>query len=147
MKVINIKADMWRLSPDWAVAGTRGSFGCCVLVFEFSPQWEKLFKRITFFPADKEEGIAVLMSENSVKVPDEVMSCAGTAIFVVDGVGEDGMTLVSSRGELRVVDTAYPGGREPREYTPTEIDQLRAELVSIRSEIKSLRKEVSGNGI
>ena len=143
MKIINIKADLWRLSPDWAVAGTRGSFGSCKLMFDLSPDWETLGKRITFFPAGEKEGIAVIMSNSSVTVPDEVMACAGTAGFVLDGIGEDGVALVSTRGELRVIDTASPGGREPKEYVPSEIDQLRAALESLRREVEMLKKEAA----
>ncbi len=140
MKEIKIKADLWRLSPNWAVAGTRGSFGSCRIVFELSPDWQGMNKRITFFPAGGGEGVALLLNANAVRVPDEVMASAGTAVFVLDGIDADGNSLVSARGELRVVDTASPGGREPKEYVPSELDQLRAELESIRGEIEALKK-------
>lgn len=140
MKEINIKTDLWKLTPDWAVAGTRGSFGSCKIVFELSPDWQGMNKRVTFFPAGGNEGIALLLSGNAVRVPDEVMACAGTARFVLDGIDAGGNRLVSARGELRVVDTAYPGGREPKEYAPSEFDQLRAEIESLRGEIEALKK-------
>ncbi len=143
MKIINIKADLWRLTPDWAVAGTRGSFGSCEIVFDLSPDWQGMNKRITFFPAGEDEGVALLMSGNSVRVPDEVMARAGTAFFVLDGIDSDGQRLVSARGELRVIDTASPGGREPKEYVPSEIDQLRAALESLRREVEMLKKEAA----
>ncbi len=143
MKIINIKADLWRLTPDWAVAGTRGSFGSCEIVFDLSPDWQGMNKRITFFPAGEDEGVALLMSGNSVRVPDEVMARAGTAFFVLDGIDPDGQRLVSARGELRVIDTASPGGREPKEYVPSEIDQLRAALESLRREVEMLKKEAA----
>jgi hypothetical protein len=79
------------------------------------------------------------MPENSVRLPDEVMCSAGTASFVLDGVGEDGTVLVSARGELRVVDTAEPGGREPEVRVPSELEQLRAALESLRRELEGLK--------
>jgi hypothetical protein len=141
MKEIKIKADLWKIAPQWAVAGTRGSFGSCKLTFDLSPDWEGLGKRITFFPAGGGEGVAILISGSSVTVPDEVMACAGTAVFVLDGISPEGKRLVSTRGELRVIDTAFPGGREPKDQIPGEIDQLRAEVALLRAEIESLKKE------
>ena len=141
MKEINIKADLWKLTPDWAVAGTRGSFGSCRIVFDLSPDWQCMNKRITFFPAGGGEGVLLILSGNAVRVPDEVMARAGTATFVLDGIDPDGNRLVSTRGELRVIDTAFPGGREPKEYAPSELDQLRLEITSLRREIEALKKE------
>lgn len=138
MKEIKIKADLWRLTPDWAIAGTKGSFGSCKMVFDLSPDWESLARRVTFFTTEN-EAVAVIMDENSVSVPDEVMSRAGTAFFVLDGVGEDGRVLVSAKGELRVVDTAEPGGREPETCTPSELDQLRAAFEALRREVEELK--------
>lgn len=138
MKEIKIKADLWRLTPDWAVAGTRGSFGCCKVVFNLSPDWEELARRVTFFPAEG-EAVAVIMNGDSVRVPDEVMSRAGTASFVLDGVGKDGSVLVSACGELRVVDTAEPGGREPETRVPSELEQLRAAVGALQRELEELK--------
>ena len=138
MKEIIIKADLWRLTPDWAVAGTKGSFGFCKMVFDLSPDWENLSRRITFFPTEC-EAVAVMMDGNSVRVPDEVMARAGTASFVLDGVGEDGTVLVSAKGELRVVDTAEPGGREPEVRVPSELEQLRAAFEALRREVEDLK--------
>lgn len=140
MKEIKIKADSWRLSPCWAVAGTRSSFGMSRITFDFSPEWDELGKRVTFFPADGSEAVALIVTADSVIIPDEVMANAGTAEFVVDGEDLRGGRLVSERGELRVVDTAEPGGREPKTLTPTENEQLRAEIGFLRAEIERLKE-------
>ncbi|MBQ2384928.1 MAG: hypothetical protein II292_01840 [Clostridia bacterium] len=140
MKTVKIRADLWHLTPLWAVAGTRGSFGSCRLEFDLSPQWAALCKRVTFFPAGSEDGVVLCMQGNSVIVPDEVMARAGTAFFVLDGTGLGGESLVSSRGELRVVDTATPGGREAKKRTPSEFDQLRAEIAFLRREIENMKR-------
>ncbi len=131
MKEINIKVNGIWLSPDWAVAGTRGSFGSAVMVFSFSPEWDGLAKRITFFPAEGSEPVAILIGNENVRVPDEVMAAAGNAGFVIDGVCE-GEVFITKRGELRVVDTVSPGGREPQIRTPSEYEQLRAEIERLK---------------
>ena len=139
MKEINIKADLWHLTPDWAVAGTKGSFGSCNMVFDLSPDWEHLARRVTFFPVGAKYGVVLIMQGDSLRVPDEVMAQAGTASFVLDGVGADGCVLVSTRGELRIIDTAEPGGCEPAERVPNEIEQLRAALHALWEEFEKLK--------
>ena len=141
MKEIRITADLWHLTPDWAVAGTRGSFGMTSMKFDLSTDWDRLGKRITFFPADASRAVAVIMEGDSVSVPNEVMAHAGTASFVLDGIGVSGETLISRRGELRIIDTAEPGGDEPIESTPSEIAQLRAIIEDLRAEFIKLKNE------
>ena len=140
MKTVKIRADLWHLTPLWAVAGTRGSFGSCQLEFDLSPQWAALCKRVTFFPAGCEDGVVLYMQGDSVIVPDEVMAHAGTAFFVLDGIGSGGEVIVSTRGELRVVDTLTPGGREAQKRVPSELDQLRAEISALRREIENMKQ-------
>ena len=147
MKSIKIRADLWRLTPLWAVAGTRGSFGSCELSLDLSPQWKELSKRVTFFPADSSDAVCVIVTSDSVRVPDEVMACSGTASYVIDGISESGAVLVSAKGELRVIDTADPGGREALERTPSEAEQIRAELAALRRELRELKEEKNGIAI
>ena len=112
MKEIKLRADGIWLSPLWAVAGTRGSYGSCVLKLDFSPEWEGMRKRVTFFPADGSDAVEVPIENGEAVIPDEVMERAGTAEFVIDGEC-DGRKLVTEKGELRVIDTARPGGKNP----------------------------------
>ena len=144
MKNVKIRADLWRLTPMWAVAGTRGSFGSCTLSLDLSPDWEDLSKRVTFFPADGSDAVCVSVRSDEVRVHDEVMARAGTASYVIDGILESGEVLVSARGELRVVDTAEPGGNEALERTPSEAEQIRAELAALRREIRELKEAKNG---
>ncbi len=144
LKEIKIAVNGIWLEPSWAVAGTRGSFGSCRLRFEFSPEWERLQKRVTFFPADGSEPVAILIKNGEVTLPCEVMAAAGSAGFVIDGVGEDGETLLTEKGELRVVDTVEPGGKEPIERTPSLLEQLRTEIASLRAEIEKLKGQRDG---
>lgn len=144
MKTINIKADGIWLEPSWAVAGTRGSYGSCRIRFDFSPEWEGCEKRATFFPADGSDAVEVILHNDEVLLPDEVMMHAGSADFVIDGVTTTGERLVSQKGELRIVDTAEPGGRSPIARTPDIIEQLRCEIACLRSEIDKLKEKKDG---
>ena len=112
MKEIKFRANGIWLEPLWAVAGTRGSWGSSVMKVEFSPEWEGMRSRVTFFPANGAEAVEVIVENGEVIIPDEVMESAGTAAFVIDGE-VDGRRFVSEKGELRVIDTANPGGKNP----------------------------------
>ena len=112
MKEIKLRADGIWLEPTWAVAGTRGSWGSCVLKIDFSPEWEEMRKRVTFFPADGSDAVEVWLEKDGAVIPDEVMECAGTAEFIIDGE-IDGRKFITEKGELRVIDTARPGGKNP----------------------------------
>lgn len=128
MKNINIKVDGIWLEPIWAVAGTRGSWGICVLKVDFSPEWEEMRKRVTFFPADGSDAVEVPIENNEAVIPDEVMEHAGTAEFVIDGE-VDGRILVTQKGELRIIDTARPGGKNPLLLElKEELEKLKARL-------------------
>ena len=128
MKNINIKVDGIWLEPIWAVAGTRGSWGICALKVDFSPEWEEMRKRVTFFPADGSDAVEVPIENNEAVIPDEVMEHAGTAEFVIDGE-VDGRILVTQKGELRIIDTARPGGKNPLLLElKEELEKLKARL-------------------
>ena len=140
MKDIYIKTEGWHLNPDWAVAGTRGSFGCARLVFELSPEWEGLALRATFFP--REGGaVSVIMTEPRVVIPREVYCYAGNAEFVLDGVSADNVRLISARGTLRVIDTAEPGGKLAGPPCVSEIEALRIAFAELRAEIEQIKHE------
>ncbi len=137
MKEIKIAVNGIWLEPSWAVAGTRGSFGSCRLRFEFSPEWERLQKRVTFFPADGSDAVEIPIENDEAVIPDEVMAHAGSAGFVIDGEC-DGKRIVSGKGELRVIDTARPGGKAPAYL------ELREELNALRAEYEKLKGQRDG---
>lgn len=143
MKDIHIKVEGWRLYPDWAVAGTRGSFGCARLVFELSSEWDGLALRATFFPRDG-GAVSVIMTEPRVVIPWEVYCFAGNAEFVIDGVSADNARLISARGTLRVINTAEPGGRIAQTHCVSEIEALRIALAELRTEMKLIKNKLNG---
>ncbi len=143
MKDIYIKAEGFRLVPDWAVAGTRGSYGVSRLIFEFSDNWDGLYKTVTFFPGGREGGVKLIMNDNTAIIPPEVLSVAGNSTFVVDGFRE-GVKLISLVGRLRVVDTATPGGVDSVEPTPSELEQLRLSIGNLEKEAKETENSIRG---
>ncbi|MBQ2241342.1 MAG: hypothetical protein II319_04275, partial [Clostridia bacterium] len=43
----------------------------------------------------------------------------------------------------KMINKAAPGGREPKVYVASELDQLRAELESLRRELESMKRGVA----
>ena len=51
---IMVYVDKYSVSPYDIQIGTRGSVGIEILQFTFSPEWDGLQKRITFYANDRE---------------------------------------------------------------------------------------------
>jgi hypothetical protein len=142
---INIQADGFRLTPDWAVVGTEGSYGVSTLAFEFDKAWDGLMRRVTFYPADGAEPIEVLVEGGEVAVPAEVLAAAGTAEYVLDGTCE-GVRLISLCGRLRVLQTKGAGGGESAGATEDAYAQLVALIQAGAMRGKSAYEVAVDNG-
>jgi len=141
MKEIAIKVNGIWLEPLWAVAGTRESFGSCALKFEFSADWDGREKCVTFFPADGSSEVELVVRGDRVRVPDEVMACAGSSGFVVNGIDGESV-LFTQKGELRVVDTVHASGKTGKK-SECLADQLRRELYLLRAKYEKLKARCS----
>lgn len=143
-----MRATGFRLEPDWDIAGTVGSRGMAAISFEFGEEWEGLAKRITFFPKGETSSVTVILNndDDEVVLPSEVFLHPGEATFVIDGVGEGDVRLITLRGRLRVLDTGVPGGTDPAEPTPTELEQIRAALSDLTYELDGKIDALEGGG-
>ena len=143
-----MRATGFRLEPDWDIAGTVGSRGMATISFEFGEEWEGLAKRITFFPKGENSPVTVILNndDDEVVLPSEVFLHPGEATFVIDGVGEGDVRLITLRGRLRVLDTGVPGGAEPAEPTPTELEQIRVALSDLAYELDEKIDALGGGG-
>ena len=63
---IMVYVDKYSVSPYDIQIGTRGSVGIEILQFTFSPEWDGLQKRITFYANDRELAAAFLLPQNGV---------------------------------------------------------------------------------
>jgi hypothetical protein len=142
---INVQADGYRLTPDWAVVGTEGSYGVSTLAFEFDKAWDGLMRRATFYPADGSQPIEVLVSDGEVAVPAEVTAAAGTAEYVLDGT-RDGVRLISLCGRLRVLQTKGAGGDDSAGASEDAYAQLVALIQTGAMRGKSAYEVAVDNG-
>lgn len=139
-----IKANNYSLSPRRVVAGTRGSYGIETLDFAFSPEWNGLTKRVTFYPVDSSP-VSVLYEGEPIKIPAEVMATAGVAQFTLSGL-RDGAALISVTGQLDVFDTNDPVNDPALQPTPSELEQVIALMTEAVETAQSVRDDAD-NGV
>lgn len=135
-----MRATGFRLDPDWDIAGTVGSRGVASISFDFSNEWQGLAKRLTFYPKGETTGVSILMQsdDEEILLPPEAYSKPGETTFVIDGVGNNGVKLITLRGRLRILDTAPAGGGEPSEPSPTEVEQIMLALSELTDKTERL---------
>lgn len=120
---MEIFVDEYAISPRRFIAGTKGSYGFCTLNFKFGSEWDGLAKKITFYPLDGSGAVYLIISDNEVKVPAEIMRCAGVNKYVISGC-RDGDVLISVAGEIDVLNSLSPDGDPAQEPTPTQMEQV-----------------------
>lgn len=126
---IMVYVDKYSVSPYDIQIGTRGSVGIEILQFTFSPEWDGLQKRITFYANDRELTAAFLLPQNGVlPLPAQATVKSGRHAAVLDGCGTDGRVIFSTSLMCEVLYHAPAGTSPPPEYTPDEYQQFISEV-------------------
>lgn len=118
---MKISVSKYTLEPRTADGGTAGSHGLESLEFQFSPEWNDLFRTVTFFPP-KSVAKCVSFTGDSVPLPPEVTARAGKTAYVLCGA-KDGVTIITLTGAIEVAETLIPTESETEEYTPGALEQ------------------------
>jgi len=119
---MNIKVNFYSISPSRITVGTKGSYGTSVMNFTFSDEWKHLTKKVTFYPPNADP-VSVIMLDDSVVVPVEVMKSSGESKYVISGY-RDNKTLISLEGTVIVLKTLDPSEVESTPPTPSEMAQI-----------------------
>ena len=148
-RLIEVKIGGNHLWKDSNLAGVQGEGNVTSLRISFDEGWGGYAKSITFFNAkgknpvkrtltvDLLEDITKSTLVYLVKIPPEPMTEAGRCSFVIEGfVDDQRQRVVETELEvLRARDTN--GGTEPGEPTPTQAEQLQAQLDSIIEDVRT----------
>ena len=119
---MRIRVDAYSLTPSSLVVGTAGSYGIPKLECSFSPEWEGLSVKASFY-AGEEDYVVILNEAGEATVPAEVMAEAGEYPFLISGSrGSD--VIVSLAGKLVVLPTLEPAITPPESPTPSEMAQI-----------------------
>ena len=138
---LRIKVNKYSLTPNWFIAGTKGSYGFEQLELVFGKEWDELAKLVTFFPKSLPP-VTVIYNDEPILIPNEVTSVSGSGKFIVSGVNE-ASTLISVTGTYTVLDTESPGGDEAVTPTPSELSQVLTIMQRVLDISEAALKNVS----
>lgn len=158
-RIVRINVSGNYISKDSKTAGVRGEGNSTSLIITFDEGWDKYAKTVTFWDARGENPVERTLTtdlleniNNSTRIyklpiPYEPMAEAGYLTFIidgyangewVDGVYVDGKRKRSVSDTLEVKDT--PDSRVTHDATPTQAEQLQAEIDRIKDDIQGVAK-------
>ena len=142
---MEIYVDEFALTPKRFIAGTKGSYGFCTMCFRFGAEWDGLAKKVTFYPLDGSDPVYLIVSDDKVEIPQEIMRCAGVNRYVVSGCKNEDV-LISITGEIDVLDSLSPDGVSAEEPTPTQMEQVMTMMQRAVDVAQSVRDDAD-NGV
>lgn len=148
-RIIEVKVNGNYLFKDNKNAGVQYEANVTSLRIEFDAGWDGYAKKVTFWDAvggnpvertlttDLLEDITSSTRIYLCPIPGEPMLIAGNMTFVIDGY-VDGKRQRSISDKLRVKEAPFKEtAGEPAEPTPTQAEQLQAEIDSIKGTIQN----------
>ena len=146
-RVIEVKVGGNYLSKDNKNAGVKGEANVTILRITFDEGWDNYAKKVTFWDAlggnpvgrtltvDLLEDAANNTRVYLVPIPSEPMAEVGKLTFVIDGYQEGKrQRSLSDTLEVKYAPDTDDAG-EPTDPTPTQAEQLQAEIDAIKDTI------------
>ena len=132
-------------------AGAAGSFNAVSLAFTFDSAWDGTTKKVYFFDAYGANAVYIVLTSNLlvdgkyiVPIPAEPLAYAGEMTITVKGIdfATDGTTaeriIMSASTTMKVLNAITPASDVvPVEPTPTQTEQLQAEIDDILADIEA----------
>lgn len=142
-RIINVRINGNHLTKDSRRAGVQWEGNATKLRIEFDSGWDVFVKTVTFWDARGNDSVKIELTSNLIEdivkneriylcpIPPEAMTVAGELTFVVDGY-TDGIRQRSIPDSLEVLPAPNAeGAGNSVNPTPSDIEQLRAEIRSI----------------
>jgi hypothetical protein len=152
---IHVTASGGYITKDNTFAGVVGEGGATTLVLSFDESWAGLTKTVTFYDAQGLNPVAVILTietmqdseglSYAIPIPSEPLAVEGEMSFVVDGAA-DGVRQRAFEDRLEVkYAPAVTDGAEPVSPTPTEAEQLQAEIDAMLGQFLAYRDEAAAS--
>lgn len=132
---MKISVNKYTLEPRTVDGGTAGSHGIEKLSFDFSPEWNGLYRTVTFFPP-KSVAKCVSFTGDAVPLPPEVTARAGKTAYVLCGA-KDGSAIITLSGVIEVTETLLPTESETEEHTPGALEQATLLCAEARADAQT----------
>ena len=148
MRIISVKINGHYLTKDNKSAGVQGEANVTSLRIEFDESWDSFAKRVTWWDAKGGNPVKVILEPHMLEnaengriyiapIPGEPLMEAGHCTFVIDGYA-DGKRQRSISDELFVKEAPIDDDAgEASDPTPTQAEQLQAEIEAIKGDIQS----------
>lgn len=146
MNTIQLKINNYSVSPSRVEVGTEKSYGFEKISFSFSPEWNGLFKTVTFYPK-RRQPVSIEGIEGGVEydLPAEVTERAGYVLYVVSGYA-DGKRIYTVEGALEVLSSNDEMGVAPSAPTPSEIEQIRQYALEAKEAAEEAAEAAASGG-
>lgn len=155
-KIIKVEIRNSEIFQSSAFGGIQGEAETRALEITFDSDWDGLSKTITFFDAEMEKSVKILLNNltlqkngtHLVYIPAEPLASGGQLTYIIDGE-KDGKVFRSVKKTLKVhyaPDTS--SASEPESLTPDVVAQLNlaaeknAEDISVLEEKATLQEEM-----
>lgn len=152
-KIISCRVTDEYVQGTGAVVGAAGSHDDAALELSFSEIWNGTTKRIVWFDALGQNPTLTILTPQllvpgeaevyRVPIPAEAKAVAGNLMMSIRGVviGDDGYedkAVVSATAEFVVLESVWDNdASESEEITPSQAEQLQAEVDSIKMDISA----------
>ena len=146
-RIIEVKVCGSHLTKDTNKAGTKGEANMTRLRITFDENWEDFAKRVIFWDAYGQNPVKIVLGTNLIEdiqkntrvylvpIPAEAMARAGWLTFSIQGT-LDNKNQVTITSKLEVNDS--PDILDPLEPTPSELEQIQAEMEAIKDGLKDI---------
>ncbi len=151
-EIINVSVNGNTLAKDNSYAGVQGEANSTRMRISFSENWSGYAKTITFWDALGQNPVKIILGTNLledilvselvylVPIPGEAMTEAGENCFVIQGY-IDGKIKRTVEAKLKVKPSRQADDAgEPEDVTPTQAEQLQAEIDDIADDIAEMHQ-------
>ena len=147
-RIIEVKGNGGYLSTDKRKAGNQHEANSTKLRITFDPSWDGYAKTVTFWDAKGQHPVKRTLTADLLEnldentrvylcpIPGEALAENGMMTFTIDGY-VNGVRQRTVGAELEVAKSPYEeNAGEPADPTPTQAEQLQAEIESLLGDIR-----------
>ncbi|MBQ4145878.1 MAG: hypothetical protein IJD36_04535, partial [Clostridia bacterium] len=153
-RIINISVNGYTVTKDGNVAGVKGEENATTLVIDFSEDWEKCAKTVTFWNAQGYNPVGIILGKNlltdiesstsqyQTSIPGEALKHSGKMKVTIDGYTKEKRTR-SVEVFLDVLESQEMESDPVQIVTPTQAEMLQEEIDGIIDTIQNAAKSAT----
>lgn len=152
-RIIEVKVNGNYLSKDGCRGGVQGEANVTILCIEFDAGWDGFTKSVTFRDALGENPTKILLGAEHMEseriylcpIPGEALTEAGWFTFIIEGAADNKRQRVEDKLIADPAGTS-DNANAPADPTPSQAEQLQAQIDSLRKAIENGGGSEGGGG-